>query len=264
MSTIVVPTDFSAPADNALLYAGALARTIGASIVLLHVYQVPISMNDVPVLMVSADELKSTSDKGLETAKELLLKNEPGIQVTIESRLGDVLEELNDLVKEIKPTFIVVGKHGASGMERLLFGSTSLSIIRHSTIPVIAVPYNNQHFQLKNVGLAVDVNGTGKHTAAIGALMEQLQAKLHLIHVQTDSHDTSGVNNSALELKASYHTILDHDFVHGIQVFIASNAIDMLLILPHKHSLMDRFFFKTHTPELVQKLTVPIMCLNEV
>src|SRR5215211_5268139 len=87
MDTIVVPTDFSPSADNAMNYAAQLAQIIRASILLVHVYQIPISMNDVPVLMVSAEELKDSADRGLQNAKTHLEKKFPGIVVKTESRL---------------------------------------------------------------------------------------------------------------------------------------------------------------------------------
>src|SRR5207253_1314058 len=81
MKTIVVPTDFSAPAENAMLYAGQLAKDTGASLLLLHVYLIPIGMDDMPMPMVSAEELKKIADAGLVRAKELLQKTQEGLDV---------------------------------------------------------------------------------------------------------------------------------------------------------------------------------------
>src|SRR5215208_2527895 len=156
MKTIVVPTDFSAPAENAMLYAGQLAQTISASVFLLHVYQIPVSMNDVPVMMISAEELKNSADAGLARTGEVLQQAYPELAISMESRLGDVVDELNDVCEELNPFVIVVGKHGTSGVEKLLFGSTSLSIIRHARMPVIAVPDSTSGYQVKNIAVSVD------------------------------------------------------------------------------------------------------------
>jgi nucleotide-binding universal stress UspA family protein len=72
MKTILVPIDFSPSSDNAMNYAAYLAAKVGASLLLVHVYQIPVSMNDMPVLMVSAEELKNSADKGLQKAQEEL------------------------------------------------------------------------------------------------------------------------------------------------------------------------------------------------
>lgn len=263
MKSIVVPTDFSVPAENAMLYAGALARTINASVLLLHVYQIPVGMNDMPVLMVSADELKNNADAGLARAKELLQKNYSSIEIKTESRLGDVTDELDDVCKEVNAFAIVVGKHGATGLERALFGSTSFSIIRHTAYPVLIVPDNSLSQQIKNAAMAVDDLGGTLPVQKVKTLVGELNAKLHLIHVQqsrTGSPDLSAIEK---ELGATCTTIYDDEFVHGIESYIHTNNIDLLMVLPHKHNLIERLFFRTHTAELLRKISIPVMCINE-
>ena len=63
MKTIIVPTDFSPIATNAMNFAADMAANIDASVMLFHVYQVPVSMSDVPVVMVSAEELRRSSER---------------------------------------------------------------------------------------------------------------------------------------------------------------------------------------------------------
>ena len=263
MKIILVPTDFSASAENAMVYAGHLARKLDASVLLLHVYQIPISMNDVPVMMVSAEELRHNAEQGLDRSREILEQQLPGLAVKTESRLGDINEEVNDVCQKVKPIFIVVGKHGASGVERLLFGSTSLSIIRHAKVPVIAVPDSTQDFHIHQIGLAIDGNGAGGYDQEIRQFAHKLNARLHLIYVQPDGRPVEKPSELIASLGASYHAVIDHEFIHGIQGFTESHDIDLLVILPHKHSLMDRLFFKTHTKELMQKLSLPILCFPQ-
>jgi nucleotide-binding universal stress UspA family protein len=261
MNTILVPTDFSGSAENAMYYAAQLAQSINASVFLFHIYQLPVSMSDTPVLMVSAEELKQSADTGLERAKELLLKNYSTLDIKTESRLGDLTDELNDLCDQINPFAIVVGNHSASGFERFFFGSSALSIIRHAKVPVIAVPNIKISFQAKNIALAVDDSGLGNQQDIIKNFVEQLKAQLHIINVQTKDN-TTGCLELLPELNPSCHTIKDEDFVHGIQSYLQSNNIDLLMILPHKHSLVERLLFKTHTAELLEKLQLPIISIS--
>ena len=60
-----------------------------------------------------------------------------------------------------------------------------------------------------------------------------------------------------------HKTIRNEEFVHGIERYVKSNNIDLLIILPHKHSVIERLFFKTHTTELIQKIQIPILCIPE-
>lgn len=261
MKTIIVPTDFSAAAENAMLYAGQLAKNIDASILLLHMFQIPVNMSDAPLLVVSAEELKESADNGLLHAKEILKSTFPSVKVRTESILGDVVTELEEACRKENPIAIVVGKHGASGLERALFGSTSLSIIRHLHYPVIAVPDFTTNEKIQNVALAID-NGEKLPASKIKNTIEALKAKLHVIHVQQRKTE-SPLLSTVQQLNTPCKTILDEQFVHGIQSYISDNNIDLLLIVPHKHNLIERLFLKTHTPELLREITIPIMSIRE-
>lgn len=263
MKTIVVATDFSAPAENAMLYAGQLANSINASVLLFHAYQVPVGMNDIPVLMISTDELKTNADAGLTRAKELLKKNFASLDVQTQSRLGDAVSELNDVCKKIDPLLIVVGKHGASGVQQMLFGSTSLSVIRNTNYPVIVIPDRFHGYGIKNSALAVDSSVENVCVQKIKTLITELNTQLHIVHVKQEKSASLQVDKLVSQLNAKYSTVYDHEFVHGIESYIKTNNIDLLIILPHKHNLMERLFLKTHTKELLKKISIPVMCISE-
>jgi nucleotide-binding universal stress UspA family protein len=263
MKTIVVATDFSAPAENAMLYAGQLAGTINSSVLLFHAYQVPVGMNDIPVLMISTDELRTNAEAGLARAKDLLNKNFASLNVQTESRLGDVVDELNDVCREKDPLLIVVGKHGASGVQQMLFGSTSLSVIRHTTYPVIVVPDRFHSYGVRNAALAIDASVENVCIQKLKTLVTELNTELHIVHVKQEKSASLQVDKLRAELKSKYSTVYDHEFVHGIESYIQNNNIDLLIILPHRHNLMERLFLRTHTKELLRKISTPIMCICE-
>jgi len=263
MKQIVVATDFSVPAEHAMLYAGQLAQKTGSGLILLHVFQVPVSMSEVPVLMVSVDELKHNAEAGLARAREHVLQLYPNLAVETESRMGDVTTELNDLCDDKEVVAIVTGKHGASGLERLFFGSTSLSVVRHTQIPVVVVPENAVTKEPKTIALAVDSPGEKLPHQKIKSMVEGLGASLHIIHVQQEKSGTKEVTATVDGLETVYETIRDDDFLHGIQTYLQSNNIDMLMVLPHKHSFLERLASKTHTEELLRKITIPVLCITE-
>ena len=61
MKTIIIPTDFSAIATNAMHYGIDMAKATNASILLFHVYQVPVSFTDTPIVLVSVEELRKVA-----------------------------------------------------------------------------------------------------------------------------------------------------------------------------------------------------------
>lgn len=131
MKTIIVPTDFSPVATNAMNYAADMAKSINASLLLLHVFQLPINYSDVPVAMISIADLKKSAEKKLDAVKiELEHITSGTVKIYTETRMGNVAYELEELCTKINPFAVVMGTKGHSGIERILFGSTSLAAIR--------------------------------------------------------------------------------------------------------------------------------------
>lgn len=266
MNTILVPTDFSAAASHATAYAAQLAAELQATVLLLHVYQMPVPMTEYPVLMVTHDDIKKGVDEGLQRAREEAEKTHAGVQFEVESRLGDVAIEVEAACEERNPFALVVGTKDLSGFERFLFGNTTASLIRNSSFPVIAVPEDAKTGTPKNIVLATDLLNTDEIPAAkVTAIAKQLNAALHVVHVDT-KNEAAGSPESLVqalsEVNASYHVVKEDEVSEGIRQYVENNKVDLVLVLPHKHNFYERLFFKGHTQGIVQAVQVPVMCLR--
>jgi nucleotide-binding universal stress UspA family protein len=275
MKTIIVPTDFSPIATNAMNFAAEMAVNINAGLMLLHVYQVPVSMTDVPVVLVSADELKKESEAKLQEIKNALAHITSGkIKVYTEARMGDVSDELEDVCKHIKPFAVIMGTRGTSGVERVLFGSTTLTAIRHLTWPVIVVPPGKEYGTgIKKIGFACDFDKVVESTPIrfIKNMVKEFGAELHVLnvdyegrHFKPETPEESLMLNTLLEgLNPSYHFIENADIEDGINNFVERNNVDLLITIPKKHKLLDSLFKHSSTKELVTRSHVPVMCVHE-
>lgn len=155
MKTIIIPTDYSPVATNAMHYGIDMAKATNASILLLHVYNIPVSYTEVPVMLVSVEELrKNNEDKISELKKEVEHITSGSLKVYTEARLGNLSDELEELCNKIRPFAVVMGTKGTSGIEKVLFGSNTLTVIRHLTWPVICVPPGKTYGNgIKKMGL---------------------------------------------------------------------------------------------------------------
>ena len=275
MKTIIVPTDFSPIATNAINFAADMATNINASLLLLHVYQVPVSMTDVPVVMVSTEELKKSSESKLKEIQDALTHTTSGkIKIYSEARMGDVSDELEDVCKRIQPFAIIMGTRGASGVERVLFGSTALTTIRHLTWPVIVVPPGKEYGTgIKKIGFACDFDKVIETTPIqfIKNMVKEFGAELHVLNVDHDGKhfkpetpDESLMLHALLQdLNPNYHFIDNVNIEEGINEFVDKNNIDLLITIPKKHKLLDSLFKKSNTKQLVTQSHVPVMCVHE-
>jgi len=275
MKTIIVPTDFSPIATNAMNFAADMALNINASLMLLHVYQVPVSMTDVPVVMVSAEELRKSSEAKLQEIKDAITHITSGkIKVYTEARLGDVSDELKDVCNHIQPFAVIMGTRGASGIERVLFGSTTLTAIRQLKWPVIVVPPGKEYGTgIKKIGFACDFDKVVENTPIqfIKKMVKEFRAELHVLNVDYESRrfkpetpEESLMLHTLLEdLNPNYHFINHVDIEDGINEFVEENNIDLLITIPKKHKLLDSLFKQSSTKQLVTQSHVPVMCVHE-
>ncbi len=275
MKTIIVPTDFSPTATNAMHYAIQMAKQISAHLLLVHVYQVPVSYTDAPIVLVSVEELRKSAQARMHNLKvevEHLVHKEQ--KVFTETILGSVVDELENLCKKIKPFVVVMGTKGATGLERVLFGSNTLQAIRHLSWPIICVPSGKKYGTgIKKIGFACDYEKVVRSTPAplIKSLVKTFGAELHVLNINPDGKKRSEEmpEQSILlqtllgDLKPEFHFIQYNDVEDGINDFAIRNELDLVITIPKKHSLVERIFRETSSKQLIQHSNVPIACIHE-
>lgn len=275
MKTIIAATDFSPVSLNAVNFAADMAQSIDASLLLFNAYNIPVSYSDVPVLLVSVDEIKKSSEAGLDKLKEKILHVTSGkIKVYTEARMGNTVDELEVLCKAIQPFAVVMGAKGSSGIEKILFGSTALTAIRHLTWPVICVPPGKEYGKgIRKIGFACDFREVLETTPVkfIKQIVKEFNAELHIInvdykekHFRPETPEQSFLLHHLLEdVKPQYHFINNPDTEDGINEFAETNNLDLVIAIPKKHKLLEGIFKSSSTKKLVFHSHIPVMCMHE-
>ena len=266
--------DFSAVSNNAMDYAIGLAKETGGSVLLFHAYQVPVSMTDVPIVLVSVEDLQKNADSKLAEVKRSLEQRADGsVKIYAETKLGDTVDELEELCNRIKPFAVVMGTKGATGLERVFFGSTTLTTIKHLSWPVIVVPPGKKYATIKKIGFACDFREVVETTPAhfIKDFVKEFNAELHVLNVDhKNSHFKPGTPQESIllhtmleDLNPTYDFIEDENIETGIEKFAEKNNLDLIITIPKKHKLLEGLFRKSHTKDLVFHSHLPIMCVHE-
>jgi nucleotide-binding universal stress UspA family protein len=138
---ILVPTDFSPHADEAIRAAADLARRYAGAITLVYVYEpVAQSLPNEHVLYspLQMQELVGVFERRLASAKVHAL--EAGAP-RVETRLmvGPAAPEIVELAQRGGFDLIVMGTHGRTGFSRLLVGSVAERVVRTALCPVLTV-----------------------------------------------------------------------------------------------------------------------------
>jgi nucleotide-binding universal stress UspA family protein len=274
MKTIIVPTDFSPVAINAMHYATNMASSIGASIVLFHAYQVPVAFSEVPVVTISMEEVQKISEDRLaELKKGLEHLGSGNVKIYTENRLGETVDELEHFCKSVQPFAVVMGTKGTSAIERLFLGSNTLRAIRHLTCPVIIVPPGTTYHPIRKIGFACDFHQVVETTPVsfIYDLCNTFNAELLVLNVdynnknfKDDIPGQSLLLHSMLDrLTPSYHFIESQHIEEGIHAFAETHGIDLIITIPKKHKLNEGLFQKSHTRQLAFHAHIPIAAIHE-
>jgi nucleotide-binding universal stress UspA family protein len=134
---ILVPTDFSAHADEAFRVAHTLAGSTGADVVVFHVARPPAVVTEGGELLAGPGQ----DPTNLWARFREIQSGEPRVRVEHRVIVADrpgatpILEILDKLGCDL----IVMGTHGRRGLKHLLFGSVTEDVVRHARCPVMVV-----------------------------------------------------------------------------------------------------------------------------
>jgi len=275
MQTIIAATDFSPNSLNAVNYAADLAMVLGAHLTLFHVYQVPIAFSEVPAPVVSIEDLEKDADEKMNQLEDAILQR-TGNRISIYKvvRQGAVVNELEDYCNSSNAYAVVMGSESANALERFLGGGRTTSAITHLKCPVISVPPGNKFRNLKKIGLACDFRNVVDTIPfrEIKSLVNEFKAELHVLHVSADTEtgysaqtveESGWLQEIVGELRPVYHFIRDEDIEKGICEFAEKNNLDLLLVIPKKHHILDKLFSHSHSQKMVIHSHVPVMSIHE-
>jgi nucleotide-binding universal stress UspA family protein len=138
---ILVPTDFSAPADAALNYAKTLAEALGASIHVLHVMDDPLPGFKLPdhVCSIPAIRKQLEREAGEHLATLLNPKEQSKFRAELTSEWGNPYVKILEFTKDHDIDLVVMGTHGRGAILHALMGSVAERVVRHSTCPVLTI-----------------------------------------------------------------------------------------------------------------------------
>jgi nucleotide-binding universal stress UspA family protein len=141
IEVILAGTDFSDLARGAVDWAIELARSLGARVVVAHVFDLPIvGFPDASLVVGPTTAARLSDDAQRALDAEVGRVRERGVPVEGILRQGDARDALPALASSVGAGLLVVGSHGRRGIARALLGSVAEGLIRTSTdVPITVV-----------------------------------------------------------------------------------------------------------------------------
>jgi nucleotide-binding universal stress UspA family protein len=136
---ILVPTDYSEKAARALAWAVLQARAFGAKLTVLHVIPSSLHFGTFGYEPRPDREDRSEDRKRLTAYVEEQI-GKSGAEVSILVEIGEPALKIREVAARRKVDLIVMGTHGTTRLEEMLFGSVADKVVHHSGCPVLVVP----------------------------------------------------------------------------------------------------------------------------
>jgi nucleotide-binding universal stress UspA family protein len=138
---ILFATDFSEGSDFAFKAALSIARKFDSKLIVLHIINEPVDLRGFYVPHISFDKLEEEIEQGAEKLMEKFCRDHMGDFANFESYVlpGIPYDEIIKKAQEYNVNLIVLGTHGRTGLDHVLFGSTAEKVVRKSPIPVMTI-----------------------------------------------------------------------------------------------------------------------------
>jgi nucleotide-binding universal stress UspA family protein len=279
MKTILIPTDFSDVAHNALQVAVAIARQNNATIHLLHVMDASMGGG-----FSATGEIQDYSGdnfyllKLMEVNKKKLyalaneLQNSGVPEVHCDIQVGNIADVVTRQTGVKGIDLIVMGTEGASGLNELLIGSNTEKIVRLSRVPVLSVKGIEAPFAVKKIVYASDfLSDQVTAVNSVKRLSTLFGAKIHLVYVNVPNRFTSTrVIARRKEAFTQQYQLTDADFTiyndeleeRGIIHFAEEVQADLIAVATHGRTGIAHLLSGSIAENIVNHATRPVLTIN--
>lgn len=273
MKSILVPTDFSKCASNALKYALEIAQASGAGITVLHVVFPNEGVDNNVYNVFWSDEYMAERVKGLdEWVNRVLRKSQfKDVPIRSECTIGFPVPGICEMADKLDTDLIIMGTTGATGLRGVFLGSIAAGVLSKTRRPVLSIPKKADQAKGKDAVYATDFRFkvTQRSLQVLREILAQKGAKLRIVHImdkvgeQVDKSREETLSHKLGDIPHDFHYLHDRDVAQAISNFIESTDASALISIAHEHSLLHRLFFDSITRRFAHRVHVPMLTLHD-
>lgn len=269
MKRILVPTDFSEPAENALKIAVQLAKTFESEIFLLHSIELPLHLatsGNTGSLPEGLFYMKLAEKKFSELRQKEYLKD---ISFTEFIGRKELYVDIEEACESNNIDLIVMGSTGASGFKEMFVGSNTEKVVRTSSTPVLVIKNNHPVFDVKDFVFASDFSSSGKNAfLKAQAFAKKIGARIHLLLVNTPANFKTSIQGYAVmenflkDMNIENYTLNIHNDTSvekGILNFTTHIKAQLIGMGTHGRKGISHFFNGSISEDLVNHANMPII-----
>lgn len=264
---VVVAIDFSEISKNALEFAVALAEKKNGKVVLVHVIEAVFDFAS--QASVALESMHSEAEDLMKKSIEKYADSPLTFQTMIKEGTASI--SVSRIAKELDATLIVMGTQGMSGIGITLMGSTTINLIKESSVPVLVVPSKADPNHIQKVAIAMEFADDEEDFIDWAIDMsERWESRVEFVHVQTSSDEdmeekikilVEYLERSHAGLTTRIHKYYAPTPVEGLDQFLEENE-NVILVMSHHHkNVWDQILNRSQTIQMIFHSRVPILVM---
>jgi len=276
IKTILIPTDFSEPAEKAFAVGIYIAKRQKAEIILLHIIDRFANLEPTEVFlpeMKLEPDLNSMMEERLRELSETMSKK-TGIKITGRVLDGQPSERICRLAFEEQVDLTVIGTHGTSGARRFFMGSDAYGVVKNSPCPVLTIPgsWNKKDFKKVLFPIRLIKGALNKYIYA-RPIIEKNDSELFLLGL-TDMKNTKStrelillienlknqLQNDNVKYQTSYSP--SEDFPSEVTKTAGDLDIDLIILTANLDFDWKAFFIGPFVQQVLNHSQVPVLSIK--
>ena len=276
MRRILLPTDFSENALNAIRYAVQLFKNSSCEFYMLHTYTPAAynvgSMSDSYSALELQKVTKQNADRSMEELVETISaefknKNHHFHKIVTFNLL---VHEIQDIVENKGIDMIIMGTQGATGAQEVFLGTHTMYTIKKVNCPVIAVPSGFGYERPKEILFPTDyrLSKSNPYLSLIREICDLHTARLNILNayygepLDNDQKQVKVYLDVYFKDNSHLFHIAENTDVHGaIEKFQVKNKINLLIMIHNRHNFFENLLFKPIINEIAYHTNIPFLVI---
>ena len=275
---ILIPTDFSKNALNAIRYTIDLYAKLNCDFYFLNVFSFDkYTTNNLSIPeegSAAYEQAKEDCENNFVKLLDTLALHPENLKHNyyIESSYSFLSEAIQKIITEKDIDLVAMGTKGATGSKGVLFGSnTVMAMEKIRECPVLAIPEHVSFMSPKEIVFPTDFKDAFKRSEFryLIELAKMHSAEIAILHLEKNKELTeTQLSNKQLlssilsEIAHQFHTLTEKNLGKGIQSFVESRESDMVSFINRKHFFFGNVFSRPLIKEIGYDSDVPILALH--
>ncbi|MBT8245860.1 MAG: universal stress protein [Winogradskyella sp.] len=279
MKNILIPTDFSDNAMNAVRFALELFKYEKTEFYFLNAYEDDVYNSDELLDEEPFDEVVEMTKNKSELKLELLLDEVKTIAPHSRFKYhtipayNSLIDEVDKLVIGKDIDLIVMGTKGEGYAQTYVFGSNTLQVLKYVSCPVLVIPRFYGYEQPKHVVFPTNylIPYKRREIKLLSTMLAPFRAVVDVLYISKNKNLSRRQKDNKLfleegmqNIKVNYKHIESKNVSKAITNYASENETDLLVMVNTRHSFLEDMLFRSKVDDICLHTNIPFLALQNI